>query len=117
MLVIKKVLAMKQEKNHLYLLEFGPNIEQVLEQISVQEKLEKIIEEYAVASGLEVDSCDILFDYIAITFYLHTSADVDSVIIALKKHTNDELLKQIPEFKKFVMNDSLWEHGYNIEIL
>lgn len=104
-------------KRSLYLLEFGPHIEQILEQISVQEKLEKIIHEYAIASGLEIDSCDILFDYIAITFYLHTSVDVDVVIVALKKYTNDELLKQIPEFKKFVINDSLWEPGYNIEIL
>jgi len=104
-------------KKSLYLLEFGPHIEQVLEQISVQEKLETIIQSYAQASGLEIDSCDILFDYVAITFYLHTSSDVDVVIVDLKKYANDELLKQISEFKKFVINESLWEPGYNIEIL
>lgn len=114
---MKNQLESNQQKNHLYLLEFGPHIEQVLEQILVQEKLEKIIHEYAAGSGLEIDSCDILFDYIAITFYLHTLIDVDAVIIALKKHVNDELVKQIPEFKKFVINDSLWEPGYNIDIL
>lgn len=104
-------------KNPLYLLEFGPVIEQVLEQISVQERLEKIIHEYAQASGLEIDSCDILTDYIAVTFYLHDSVDIDAVIINLKKHSSEELVKELPEFKKFIVHDSLWEYGYNIEIL
>ena len=104
-------------KKSLYLLEFGPSNEQILEQIAVQAQLEKIINNYAQSLNLEIDSCDILSDYIAITFYLNSLVDVDAVILALKKNSSDALVKKIPSLKQFVVNDSLWIAGYDIELL
>ena len=80
-------------KKSLYLLEFGPSNEQILEQIAVQAQLEKIINNYAQSLNLEIDSCDILSDYIAITFYLNSLVDVDAVILALKKNKANKKVK------------------------
>ena len=106
-----------QQRNLLYLLEFGPVSEQVLQLQVVIDRLEKILYDCAQASGFEIDSCDVLPDYIAITFYLPPSADVDAVIATIKTFSSDALVKDFADLKKFIVDGSLWEDGHDIEVL
>ena len=114
---MNKSLKNNQQHNLLYLLEFGPVSEQVLHMQVVIEALEKILYNCAQISGFEIDSCDVLPDYVAMTFYLNASADVDAVIATIKTFSSDALVKEFADLKKFVVDGSLWEDGYDIEIL
>lgn len=112
----RKIMKIMQQ-DLLYLVEFGPVSEKVLEQISVQQRLEAILYEWAQTAGLEIDSCDVLPDYVAMTFYVKPLVDIDDAIIALKQYSSDALLKEFPSFKPFVVDGSLWEDGYDVELL
>jgi REP element-mobilizing transposase RayT len=109
--------SFESQQKLLYLVEFGPVFEKVLEQIAVQHKLEAILYEWAQTAGLEIDSCDVLPDYVAMTFYLKPLVDVDHAIVALKKYSSDALLQEFGNFQQFVADGSLWEAGYDVELL
>jgi len=113
---MKKIFESQQEKL-LYLVEFGPVSERVLEMQVVLDRLEIILHEWAQRVGLEIDSCDVLPDYVAITFYLKPMVNVDDAIVALKKHSSDALLQEFVNFKQYVIDGSLWEAGYDVELL
>lgn len=105
------------QQDLLYLVEFGPVSEKILEQISVQQQLETILYEWAQTAGLTIDSCDVLPDYVAITFFAQPMINIDDAIVALMQYSSDALLKQLPAFKQFVVEGSLWEDGYDVELL
>ena len=107
----------KPQHNLLYLLEFTPNSEHVLEKISVQNRLEQIFYEYAQTVGFEIDSCDIMFDLVAITLYVKPSVNIDALVLDLGKQSSDLLVKEFVEFKQFVEDGSLWSDDYNLELL
>lgn len=113
---MKKIFESQQEKL-LYLVEFAPVSEGILEMQVVLDRLEKILYEWAQTAGLEIDSCDVLPDYVAITFYLKPLVNVDNAIVALKKHSSDVLLQEYVKFKQFLVDGSLWEAGYDVELL
>ena len=110
-------LKNKQSGNLLYLLELTPNSEHILEKISVQNRLEQIILMLAQASEFEIDSCDILFDFVAITMYVKPSVNIEDLVLDLKKQSTDLLIKEFKEFKQFVVDDSLWNEGDDLELL
>lgn len=114
-IIMKK--SFEPQEDLLYLVEFGPVSEKILEQITVQGKLEAILYEWAQSAGLEIDSCDVLPDYVAMTFYVQPLVNVDDAIIALKKYSSDALLKNYPQFQQFLVAGSLWEDGYDVELL
>lgn len=114
---MKKTFEGKSERNLLYLVEFGPISEQVLQLQAVIDRLEKIVHACAQQSGWEIDSCDILPDYVAITLYVKPSINIDNLIVHLQKYSSDELIKEFVEFKRLAVNDSLWEDGYDVELL
>ena len=105
------------QRTILYLLEFGPVSEKVLQYQIVLDRLEKILHTCAQQSGWEIDSCDVLPDYVAITLYLESSVDVEDVTMHLKQYSSDTLLQEFAELKPFVVEGSLWQPGYDIEIL
>ncbi len=107
----------ESQEKLLYLVEFGPVFEKVLEQQVVLDRLEIILYEWAQTAGLEIDSCDVLPDYVAMTFYLKPLVDVDHAIVALKKYSSDALLKEFGNFQQFIVEGSLWEAGYDVELL
>ncbi len=109
--------SFESQEKLLYLVEFGPAFEQVLEQQVVLDRLEVILYEWTQTAGLEIDSCDVLPDYIAITFYVKPLVDIDDAIVALKQYSSDALLKEFVTFKQFVVAGSLWEDGYEVELL
>ncbi len=115
--IIMNKLFESKPQDLLYLVEFGPVSEKVLEQISVQERLEAILYEWAQTAGLAIDSCDVLPDYVAITFFVQPLVDIDDAIVVLKKYSSDALLKACPQFQQFVVDGSLWEDGYDVELL
>lgn len=107
----------ESQEDLLYLVEFGPISEQVLQLQVVLDRLEVILYEWAQSAGLEIDSCDVLPDYIAMTFYVKPLVDIDDAIVALKKYSSDALLKAYPQFQQFIVEGSLWEDGYDVELL
>jgi len=109
--------SFESQEKLLYLVEFGPVSEKVLEQQVVLDRLETILYEWAQTAGLEIDSCDVLPDYVAMTFYVKPLVDIDDAIVALKKYSNDALLKEFSNFQQFVVEGSLWEDGYDVELL
>ncbi len=107
----------KPQQNLLYLLELTPSSESILEKISVQNRLEQIFYECSQASGFEIDSCDIMFDFVAITMYVNSSIDIENLVINLKQQSSDLLVKEFVELKKFVTQDSLWNVEDDLELL
>ena len=107
----------KPQQNLLYLLEFTPNSEHILEKISVQNRLEQFLYEYAQTSGFEIDSCDVMFDLVAITFFVKPSMNIDDLVFDLAQQSSDLLVQEFVEFKQFVQEGSLWSDDYTLELL
>lgn len=110
-------LKNKPQKKLLYLLELTPISEHVFEKISVQNRLEQIFLLLAQASGFEIDSCDILFDFVAITMYVNPLINIEDLVVDLKKQSTELLIKEFKEFKQFVVEDSLWSADDELDLL
>ena len=110
-------LKNKPQKNFVYLLELTPISENILEKISVQNKLEQIFYELAQTLDFEIDSCDILFDFVAITMYVKPSINIEDLVVDLKKQSTSLLIKEFKEFKQFVVDDSLWNVEDELDLL
>ena len=110
-------LKNKPQKNLLYLLELAPISEHILEKISVQEKVEQIFLMLAQSLDFEIDSCDILCDFVAITMYVKPSINIENLVIDLKKQSTTLLINEFKEFKQFVVDDSLWNADDELDLL
>jgi len=112
-------MNMQKNKSHnlLYLLELTPSSEHVLEKIASQNRLEQIFYECAQTLDFEIDSCDIMFDFVAITLYVKPSVNIDDLVNNLKQQTSDEFIKELSEFKQFCKDGSLWNVDDNLELL
>jgi len=101
----------------LYLLELAPHTENLLEKISVQQKVDQILHTCAQNLDFEIDSCDVMFDFVALTMYVQPSVDIDQLIMNIAELSSNLLVQDAAELKSLMQDDNLWSPDYNLELL
>src|SRR5262245_34029561 len=84
----------------------------ILKSISQRRRVEDLFEEIAQEFGVEIDTMELAVDHVHIFLDFPSRYAIAKVVGILKSISASRVFEEVPEIKKQLWSEVLWEDGY-----